>query len=262
VSNFFLFLHSLFGSWMVWAGGILRLIPFIESLIEPWLRKAHPKVDVWFIARGNALKKNLGAIALICLFIGCYRAWVFEHNNAQAAMYGKDGKSEAWARYNQCDKERAVNDVLAKSCSTNLTYQQSRNDGQQDLFNRCLLELGLKSKPEPVVIKVSEAAFNANLGKDEKSAKDLRYWVIAAFVNREVTPFNGTFRCAGNFVVRQGRLAISNVRDDSQLNTSHRLEDGGYRIESVQPSTWRPDRPLLFVGISAEPPTDCKFKLD
>jgi hypothetical protein len=261
MSNFFLFLRSLFGSWMVWAGGILRVIPFAETLIEPWLR-SHPKIDAWFAKHGG-IKRDLKRIALLCLAVGCYRAWVFEHDNAQAAMYGKDGKSEAWARYNQCDKERAVNDVLEKSCSTSLTYQQSRNDGQQDLFNRCLLALGLKNKPEPVFIKVSDAAFNANLGTDAKSGgKELRAWVIAAFVNRDITPFRGTFRCAGDFVVRQGRLAISNASKDSQVWSSHRLEDGGYRIESVDPATWRPDNPLLFIGISAERPTGCKFKMD
>jgi hypothetical protein len=152
LENFFLFLRSLWGSWMVWAGGILRVIPFFEGSVEPWLRGKHPKVDAWFIERGAALKKNLKLIALSCLLIGCYRAWVFEHNNAQTAMYGRDGKSEAWARFNQCDKERAVKTTLADSCNTNLTYQQSRNDGQQDLFNKCLLSLGLKNKPEPLKI--------------------------------------------------------------------------------------------------------------
>jgi hypothetical protein len=261
MGSFFLFLHSLFASWMVWAGGIFRVIPFVETLIEPWLRKKHPTIDAWFERHGG-LKRDLKRIALICVLIGCYRAWVFEHNNAQAAMYGKDGKSEVWAKYNECDKEKAVNEVLEKSCSANLGYQQSRNDGQQDLFNRCLLALGLRNKPEPIVVKISDAAFNASLGKDEKSGKDVQAWVIVASVNRDVTPLKGTFRCAKDFVIRQGRLSAPNNLEDSQVFTSHRLEDGGYRIESVDPAVWRPDNPLLFIELSAERPTGCKFQLD
>src|SRR6266403_2845191 len=122
VEGVFLFLRGLWGSWIAWAGGILRMIPFLEDLIEPWLRRNFPRIEAWFLSRGVALKRDLKLIGAICLFIGCYRAWVFEHKNAETAMYGKDGKSEVWAKYNECDKERAIDDTLAKSCSSNLSY--------------------------------------------------------------------------------------------------------------------------------------------
>src|SRR6266851_173698 len=141
VENFFLFLRSLWGSWMVWAGGILRLIPFLEDLFEPWLRKTHPKIDAWFIERGATLKKDLKLIAVICLFIGCYRAWVFEHKNAETGMYGKDGKSEAWARVNECDKERAVKATLVDSYVHQIAAQQGNLDREQDTFNSCIITL-------------------------------------------------------------------------------------------------------------------------
>jgi hypothetical protein len=256
----FQFLQSLFSSWMVWVGGILRLIPFLETFVEPWLRQSHPNVEA-FLEKHGEIKRNLKAIALICILIGCYRAWVFEHKNAQNAMYGKDGKSEAWAKYNQCDKERAVNDVLGKSCSASLSYQQSRNDGQQDLFNKCLLALGVTNKPQPAVIKVSDTSFDVNMGKD-KNGKEYRLWVITVFVDKNVMPLRGTFRCAGNFSVLQGRIAGPNNHETSYLGTSHRLEDGGYRIESVDPAIWQPETPLLFVGSSTDRPTGCKFQLD
>jgi hypothetical protein len=124
----------------------------LEDMIERWLSRTFPKVDAWFISRGAALKKNLKLVAVICLFVGCYTVWVFEHRNAEAAMYGRDGKSEAWPKYNECDKERAVKATLSDSCASNLSYQQSRNDSQQDLFNRCMLALGISNKPQSAIV--------------------------------------------------------------------------------------------------------------
>src|SRR5882762_4898853 len=136
-----LFLHSLLGSWMAWIGGILRMIPLFENLIEPYLRKS-PRVKGFLDTHAARLKRDLKTIAVVCLFIGCYRAWVFEHRNAEAAMYGPGGKSEVWGAYNTCDREKAVKTVLADTYSSQIAQQRVQLDNEQGTFNRCILAMG------------------------------------------------------------------------------------------------------------------------
>jgi hypothetical protein len=219
MSNLILFLGAISASWMVWAGGILRMIPFFEDMVEPQLRKKYPRIDAWFLAYGNPLKKNLKLIAMVCLFIGCYRAWVFEHKNAQAAMYGKDGKSEAWAKYNECDKERAVNDSLAKSCGASLSYQQSRNDGQQDLFNRCMVALTQSVIPEKAKIVTRGFIFksinNAAYPSDRTAA-------LVATTTRDYMSFKGYLSCATPFDAYE--IALSQGPANVSIGTKSGLQ--------------------------------------
>jgi hypothetical protein len=259
VSSFFLFLHSLFGSWMVWAGGILRLIPFIESLIEPWLRKTHPKVDAWFIAQGNALKRNLGAIALICLFIGCYRAWVFEHNNAETAMYGKGGKSEAWAEYNECDKERAVKTVLADTYSGTLTSQQTQIFQQQDTFNRCILALGQSSQPAALKVRFRRWAIS-QISRPDTDGAAMKLWILLAFPNKTVFPLKGTVSCKTPIHLVETTI----ITDGSALRSdSAALNDRTIRFNYVHPP-WNQESPLALAIMAREdaPPDNCWIQLE
>jgi len=257
VSGFFLFLHSLFASWMVWAGGMLRLIPFLETALERWLRKRHAKIDAWFIAHGETLKKDLKLIGIVCLLIGCYRAWVFEHNNAQAAMYGKDGKSEAWAKYNECDKERAVDDTLAKSCSSSLTYQQSRNDGQQDLFNRCILALGLKVSPGPTNIDVHRWKFPATYTYPSEGR--VQFWVLVAIANKPI-PAKGNLKCDIPFKALTSAL----LTHGNSLQADYEQTDSKtVHVDYVHP-LWSPDNPLVFDVYTpvGQEINSCSFVLD
>jgi hypothetical protein len=61
---------------MVWVGGILRVIPFLEHFIERKLQGRYPRVAAFLAGKSDDLKKNLTLIAVLCLFIGCYRTWV------------------------------------------------------------------------------------------------------------------------------------------------------------------------------------------
>jgi len=259
VSNFFLFLHSLFGSWMVWAGGILRMIPFIESLIEPWLRKTHPRIDAWFIKRGNALKKNLGAIALICLFIGCYRAWVFEHNNAETAMYGKGGKSEAWDEYTKCDKERAVKTVLSDTYSGTLASQQTQLFQQQDTFNRCILALGQSVQPAALKVRFRRWVIPQISQKDADGTLT-KLWIMLAFPNKTVFPLKGTVACKTPIRL----LETTIITDGSVLRSnSTALNDRTIKFDYMQPP-WSQESPLAIAIMAKEdtPPDNCWLQLD
>jgi hypothetical protein len=220
-------------------------IPFFIDLIDKMFDWQMPKkLYVVFVGLG--------------LLLAMFSAWK-EERDAKDASFGDKARVES--QFNQCDKERAVNDAVAKSCSASLGFQQTRNDGQQDLFNRCLLSLGVSNKPEPASIKISDTSFDGNVGKD-KEGKDKRLWVLTAIVNKTTSPFQGTFKCDGDFVVVQGRLAIPNAGDANEIVSNHTLSDGGYRVEYVQPSAWNPNMPMLFIGVAVERPKGCKFKLD
>ncbi len=253
--DFGLFLQSLFGSWMVWVGGILRLIPFFESLVEPSLRKKLPKVDAWFIAKGSVLKKNLTLIAMVCLFIGCYRAWVFEHRNAQMAMYGKDGKSAAWSKYNECDKEKAIKSALADTYATQIAGQRVQLDREQDTFNRCILTLGQSTMPRPTNVKVRLASIP--IGKDQ-AGNELKEWIIVATVSKAVSPFNGRLRCEEAVSVVGASVSFSN--DDPMTTMSvgpSRVSDREFTLQYVTPPIWLPDSPLVFVAVQQQRPKGC-----
>ncbi|MFZ1141431.1 MAG: hypothetical protein WAN76_19785 [Candidatus Sulfotelmatobacter sp.] len=235
------------------------MIPFIETLIEPWLRKRHPKVDAWFVNRGNALKKNLGAIALICLFIGCYRAWVFEHNNAETAMYGKDGKSEAWAKYNECDKERAVKTVLADTYSGSIATQQAQLFQQQDTFNRCVLSLGQNAQPGALKVRFRRWAIPQITQKDADGAP-MKLWILLAFPNKTVFPLKGIVSCATPIHLIETTI----ITDGAAMRSySTPLGDRTIKLDYMQPP-WSQESPLALAVTARDdtPPDVCSFQLE
>lgn len=259
VENFFLFLGSLWGSWMVWVGGILRMIPFVEHLIEPWLRKKHPSVDAWFVARGEALKKNLKVIALTCLFIGCYRAWVFEHNNAQAVMYGKDGKSEAWSKYNECDRERFGKTILSDQLGTQVAALQTQIGAQQDTFNKCILAVGLRNSPQPLVATMRFTFFQ-NVGGTNQLGKKVQARLVIVRVNQLRQSAAGELRCHNPVHLVEAELATNaSLLQISQA--SRQIDDRTIRVE-IGGQVWGPDDDLVLLVTADNISNDnCTFKV-
>jgi hypothetical protein len=254
--NLGLFFYSLMGSWLVWAGGILRVIPFFESLVEPYLRKI-PRVSRFLDARGASLKRDLKIIALICLFVGCYRAWVFEHKNAEAAMYGPGGKSEAWGAYNTCDKERAVKTVLADSFSSQISQQIGQINSQQDTFNRCILALGQKNVAEP--LKFDVLTWKLNVLHSENGEQE-RLWAVIVIANKTVSPVRGTFSCDAEFKSLSSTLLShgNSLRADYEQKTSKSVH-----VEYLYPPL-SPQNPLVFSAYTPEGKefSSCSFKSD
>jgi hypothetical protein len=237
------------------------MIPFIEDLLEPWLRRKSTKIDAWFASHGAGLKKNLKLIGAICLFIGCYRAWVFEHNNAQTAMYGMDGmdgKAEAWPKYNTCDKERAVKSVLTDTYSSQIAQQRTQLDSEQDTFNRCILAMGQKNTPEPLKIevmrwKIPETYTYANVGK-------IQFWTLVVVTNKVFSATRGTLECDSPFsAITSTLLTHGNaLRADYERINPHAIH-----IEFLYPP-WSSQNPLVFAAYAPEGKdiNSCSFKLD
>jgi hypothetical protein len=198
-----LFLQGLLGSWMAWAGGILRVIPFFESLIEPSLRKI-PAVDRFLTDRGPKLKTDLKKIALLCLFIGCYRAWVFEHNNAQTAMYGKDGKSEAWSKFNSCEIERLSKSNLVDSLSQDAVHQRTQIDTQQSTVNACVTTLGKMLVPETARIRTKGFTLSS---VTQRAQTDQKVVALVSETTRRISGLKSvTLKCNQDFQILESQL--------------------------------------------------------
>lgn len=247
VENFFPFLRSLGGSWLVWAGGILRMIPFIEDLLEPWLRKTYPKVDTWFIERGTALKKNLKLIAVVCLLIGCYRAWIFEHNNAEAAMYGKDGKSEAWGKYNECYADNREYMAERRTFDSQLNDKQKRIDSQQDTIDSqlstvtsCITTLTKTNTPEP--LKIINRAIIVG---DEKPTTV----ILVAETNKRIPAYSGKIQCASPFTLIQARMMLGVVSFSPQYHQNSGQTELAIKFNGA---TWDTHEPIVAIVQGAE----------
>jgi hypothetical protein len=198
-----LFLRALLQSSFTWIGGILRIIPLFESLIEPYLRK-FAGVKHYLDTHGAKLKKDLNAIVIACLFIGCYRVWVFEHRNAETAMYGPGGKAEAWSRFNGCEAERLTKSNLVDVYSAELTHERALLDNQQGTVSSCVTTLGKMLVPETARIKtrgflLGSATNHAN--PDEKVI------VLVAETTRRIPGLKSvTVKCQQEFQVYESQL--------------------------------------------------------
>jgi hypothetical protein len=211
---------------------------FIAALVSHWLFSFGGVVLVIIAVIERLRKKDTEAwvfwgAALVCLFIACYGAWVDEHNNAQAAMYGDRGKAEAWSMYNQCDKDRAVNDALAKS-------YQNRNNSEQDLFDKCILSLGNANKPERLQFKAQWVLPSL------QNVETKRYLAVIVGATNKQTSVNVYVRCDKDFQYLDAKIAGIN----SLMNRGSKSVTETEAIVDADIGTWSPDHPLVIFATS------------
>jgi hypothetical protein len=204
----------------------------------------------------------IGALCLVVFvyqFVKApYSMWRDQEAAVDEAVNGKDGRLEAWSKYHECDKERAVKSTLADSCTSNLAFQQSRNDGQQDLFNKCMLAMGLRSKPEPARVQMRYTSFDTPTKAD--GGKPIRLWLIVAVVDKSTSPFRGTLTCDKTTRIFGGRPAFAEHVDALSIGP-YPVGNDSWRVQYTDPSTWTPDTPLIFTALQVENPT-CRFVLN
>ena len=220
-----LFIGALVNHWLFSFGGVVLVI---IAVIE---RLRNKDTEAWVF---------WGA-ALVCLIVACYGAWVDEHNNAQAAMYGDLGKAEAWSKYNQCDKDRAVNDALAKS-------YQSRNNAEQDLFDKCILSLGNANKPQPLRLKAEWVLPSL------QNVETKRYLAVIVAATNKQTAVNVYVRCDKDFQYLDAKIAGIN----SLMNRGSRSVTEKEAFVDADIGMWSPSHPLvIFVTSSTPDPHSC-----
>ena len=230
--HIFLFLQAVFAHWVGLLGIALTLAPLVPQRFEQWIERKIVKTQFSF--------KHLWIVGAFLLVIAFYQGWNDEHNNAEEAMYGKDGKSEAWSKYNECDKERAVKTALADTYSQSVVNQQNLLNGQQDTFNRCVLSLAKEAAPESLQVdvmrwQIDETYHFANVGEVE-------FWVLVAIPNKIVSPLRGTVKCDAPFVAARSTLLTHGnaIRADYEQVTPQSAH-----IEFLYPP-WSDKNPLVF----------------
>ncbi len=253
VGALLLFLADLWASWIAWAGGILRIIPFCEGLIEPSLRSKFPRVDSWFSAHGVALKKNLRLIGMICLFIGCYRAWVFEHRNAQNAMYGKDGKSEAWSKFNTCDADRSNLRNLSSTYSIQLENQRNFINSQQGTINTCVVSLAKLNQSAP--LKITPFYLGVLEGSKQPTVAPFSANFLL-LTNKIITPVRLLVTCEPGLLQAGGGILGTAAMTGGGWGGRFSVKQFGVGFSSP---AWTPASPMIVTVYSNEKELKCSF---
>ena len=236
------YISAVTAHWFWWIGLVLTLEPLFQRLLpkrwQQWIGGKMSDVKLaprWFALAGAAL-----------LVVAFFQAWRDEHRNAYEAMYGKDGKAEAWSKFNACDKDRAI----AQQSMNILTGQLANNNGlllgQQDTFNRCVLALGLRNSPERPKVDVQWATMGEQ--RDTENAVVSQTVLFVGRTNRSLSEVRHQITCPFPFKFRTFGL--------SQKETlTFEFESGqdSDRVASFSlRRAWRPEATLIIVTTVAQ----------
>jgi hypothetical protein len=254
---------TLFPSFLVnlavhWIGGVgvfLTMLPFLESKIEhltKWLIKRQGSHE----AVGRKIKsvtKDLRYVGVVFLAFACFQAWTDEHHNTEEAINGKDGKVEAWRKYNQCDKERFGRTLLADQLGNQVSAQQSQLGGQQDTFNRCMLALGVKNAPEPLKINTSVGLLQGMEAKENGHRALIA--IVIAETNKTIIPTRALIECDTPFESYSASLA----NEDWVLASGNQQLSDKKSLLKIDSPAWRPGVPLIIaLKVMDTRPQNCR----
>jgi hypothetical protein len=255
-STFLSFVLNVVSHWVALAGVALTVAAFFEGAIEKLLQRktlAHQTL-------GQILKfaaKNLTFIALACLLFGCFQAWLDEHNNTDEVINGKDGKKEAWSKFNACDKQLASKSTLSDALSGQVGSQQVQLANQQDTFNRCILALGASSVPQPTRTPLRVVRSDLPL-QPLKGGEMLYGWILIATTNKAMSPTNILVSCDSKFTT----LVATFAGIEQEIGKSvGQINDHQYRRRMASPA-WRSDTPLVMLVAGGKELGNCSLKLD
>lgn len=211
------------------------MTPFIErSLDSAWSRWD------WLRLYIKHHIKDLRWIGLLCVLTACYQAWSAEHNQVNEVLNGKDGKVEAWNKFNHCDAELGSKKSLLDTYSSQVTRQQSMLDSEQGTINTCVVALAKSSIPEP------QRYITFRYAPDLKKASRVLQLIVTT--NKIKSPVNLMLECETDFteydteIVRgQGEteIAQAQVRPDGKRGTIH-----------IASPPWTPINPLMITVYS------------
>lgn len=257
--NLFLkFVLNVAAHWITVAGVVLTVAAFFDHYIEE-LAKRESALHKGLAVALRLLAKNLKFIALACLVVGCFQAWTDEHHNTEEAINGPEGKIRAWSLYNQCDKERFGKSTLVDSLETQTSFFQRQIGNQQDVFNKCILALGLEGARKPAVASIRIATLDS-FSVILKSKPDTKIKVVVVRVDQLRKTVNGQLACSSPMQFIEAHLASS---ETLRMGGNGSLQINDYTVNvNITGEPWSPDDDLilLIVGdnISAGA---CTFKL-
>jgi len=235
--RFFLFLHSLFTQILTYVGGALTMTPYAEKwLEEPW--KKRKRIQTFL--RHHV--KDLKWIGIFCVLIAVFQAWSVQFDETQTALYGKDGKSEAWGKYNACSTSLSVKGALLEQANAQILTQGTQLSGQQDTFNKCILALGLRPTPPP--LKMTAKWVGTGIRGEENGAS-FYIVVIVSETNQLVSNVNLDLKCNHPFAFRFATIPTDSVWTSSSGQGN---DDRSARI--ILNTPWFPGTPLVVSAMT------------
>ncbi len=154
-------------------------------------------------------------------------------------MYGKDGKAEAWSKFNQCDGERSGLRTLTNTQGNTLTQQQSTITQQQATMNSCVLALGKSNTPEP--LKISAKLVGLPITSEMSGGHKKQVAVLIAEPNKTVTPVRALVECDMPFE----SLGIALAGETWMTTSGHQQLSENKATWNIDSPAWRPTTPLV-----------------
>jgi hypothetical protein len=239
LGSLYLFLWDLFHQVLFYIGGVLA---FAEMVMLKWL--ATPLE-----------KKVFTGLAVACLFIASFQAWIDEHHNVEVLITEKSHaieEREFWKGQSYA-KDQSVRDRDAL-LDHNIGALSDTQSALANLSNK-ILDI---ARPQPAIPQMRIASFPTNT---KVKGADLMVWLLIVLINRDVSPLRGTVTCDKPLNLQAGRIFMPG--DVATMSVGpYPIGDRSYRIQYTDPAVWKPDTPLVFEVVQVEHPEGCKFTLD
>jgi hypothetical protein len=191
-------------------------------LIDHFTSKKFPKrVYVWILVG--------------CIIWAALASYRDEHHNAQLLT---EQKKEAWGKFNQCDKERAVGQEAVNLLTSQLEQRDGMLSNQQDTFNKCILAVGVKNTPEPQKLDVQWTSIGA--------ARDGKQTVLfLAQTNKPLASVRHKFTCPFQFHF----ISFGLSQKDPQTLLLESGQDSDKEASFSMTRDWQPGS-VLVVAVS------------
>jgi hypothetical protein len=204
-------------------------------------------------------KRTFAVILGVGLLWSVFATWRDEHNNSTVLI---QEKADAWSKYNQCDKERAIDDALTKQLTGQVGSQQVQLANQQDTFNRCVLTLQQVSIPERKKLRVKTmGAFSVT----DPQGKDTLVWLVVGFTNKTIPSLHAKLTCTESFVFQKFDIVAGGPLPAPKVGFSRAQVSDKQVTIGLQSPLWNPESPLLFM-LTTEGKTsklgECAISLD
>ena len=228
----YLFLWDLAHQILFYIGGVLA---FAEMIMLKWLDTPLEK-------------KVFTGLALFCIFLASFQAWVDEHRNVEELIQQKTGivgEREFWKSQSYA-KDQSVRENVTALSQTQLAFAN---------LSEKVLAI---TSPGPAAVIVRMTSLSTSF--KDKDGLEMRLWLIVAFVDKNTAPFRGTLRCDKPISLYSGRVALPDNVDTLSMGP-YPVGDRAYRVQYTDPPVWKPDTPIIFAVMQTDRPS-CKFNLD
>ena len=238
MASLFLYLYAVAAHWLFTFGGI-AVLGFL--IYEKYWRKETPSRWFW-------------AIAIICLWIGFYQAWLDEHHNLTTVI---DEKAKAVGDLGNCGADLRVAGAKAEFFQRQADIGVLNFGTQQNALNACIVAMGKANGPEPLRITTREAAFDTPGATSTTGRTQLSALVINT--NKIISPVHATLICSQPFTLMGAEFAMGPHWTMSAKRAVIAENKARFEIESP---AWNPGIAFVVLVASQGDLSPCDLKLD